>query len=102
MDFSVQKYGKAILIFLILSYWTFLEPVCKLRFISSTRKTLTQLEQAVQYTYRKCIANRDGTPNVRSSSSAMYVTESKILLFYAILNYVTGKNYFLFYHGHSN
>ena len=35
----------------------------KQRYISSTRLTFNQLEQAIQYTYRLCKANRDGTPN---------------------------------------
>ena len=39
---------------------------CKLQFILSTRPTFKQLEQAVQYTYKLRLANRDSPPNESS------------------------------------
>ena len=39
---------------------------CYFLFISSTRPTFKQLEQAVQYTYKLRLANRDSPPNESS------------------------------------
>ena len=63
---------------------------CQLPFISRTRPTFKQLEQAVQYTYRLHKAKRDGTPNesvpsreiqVKKVWSEKHVIKMKLVFF---------------------